>query len=89
MIQYRLVILIISFLLILFLIIYLQRFVNFEYDKVPDELVKLKNGLEQEKKINCQQTVTYCFEDSHCMQKCSNLAVCNNCLLYTSPSPRD
>lgn len=91
-IKIRYGLLIVSFFLILFLIFYLSRFINFEYDKVPDALIKLVNGLEQEKKIDCQQKVTYCFEDSQCAQRCSNLSVCSHgvCLnsnIFTTTAP--
>lgn len=86
------IILIVSFLLLFLLLIYTQTFKNFIYDHVPDELFNLKSQLEQNKKINCNQKVTYCFDDSQCNQRCTSQSTCSNgiCLnsnIFTSTAP--
>ena len=85
-------ILIISFLVIIFIFVFIRIFTNFEFDTVPDVLLELKRSLEQKKKINCNQRVTYCFSDSECRQMCSNSANCSNgvCLnsnLFSTTAP--
>ena len=86
------VLIIVSFFIVFLLIIYINNVKNFVYDYIPDALFHLKSTLEFNKKINCNQKVTYCFSDRQCNQRCSSQSTCSNgiCLnlnIFNSVAP--